>query len=314
MIMIKTNMRKLFLISILFLPFGCKFNNPETDKVKFKYLIFNRDSIEQDKRFLNWKNINIDCARMDSHYSQIAPLKLKDSENKYGLYPLPSMFHDSLFNVYSICMGEFGGGLYFVDKKDSNNCYCMRSTCPIMIDKVNGVYYVTETLAHGFGFVRIIEIKNPKALLKIKRNDFLKLLSIDVDYHLSPKQSQILDSNLHNQGQILLDTSGDRKRFLFLDVFYPYHNKYYLIMTSHENTFLALLENRKMQVIDTIVNFSSRSHGDFFNFKKNNIYCYKFINWSDDINCNYGSIYVKADTIVVGYGHEKQENMETKNY
>src|ERR1700743_293202 len=64
---------------------------------------------------------------------------------------IPPMYEDDNYIVNSSCSGEFGGSLYFIDKK-TNIKYECRCNCAVSLLKNNGKYNVTASLAHLAGF------------------------------------------------------------------------------------------------------------------------------------------------------------------
>lgn len=66
------------------------------------------------------------------------------------------IFRDDSYNVYSVCNGEFGGTIYFQNKKTGRN-YEAGSSCPIVLNKMENHYYVTNSTS-------ILKIQDPKKL------------------------------------------------------------------------------------------------------------------------------------------------------
>lgn len=66
------------------------------------------------------------------------------------------IFKDSVYNVYSICNGEFGGTIYFQNKK-TRKSYEAASSCPIVVNKIDNQYYVTNSTS-------ILKIEDPEKL------------------------------------------------------------------------------------------------------------------------------------------------------
>ena len=77
-------------------------------------------------------------------------------------FPNPGkIYDDENYEVWRTCSGEWGGTIYFKSKFD-NKIYSATSTCPIAINKIKNIYYVSNTLNHMIGNSSILEIKNPK--------------------------------------------------------------------------------------------------------------------------------------------------------
>lgn len=99
-------------------------------------------------------------------------------------------YEDENYTVATECHGEFGGEVYFKDKKD-NTITVASATCPVVINKLNSKYYLTASLPHLSGFYNVYEIDDPKELV-VKTNDSvfhnmgdsrsgMKLLTADAD-------------------------------------------------------------------------------------------------------------------------------------
>lgn len=66
------------------------------------------------------------------------------------------IFKDERYNIYSVCNGEFGGTIYFQNKKTKKS-YEAASTCPIVVNKIDSQYYVTNSTS-------ILKIQAPEKL------------------------------------------------------------------------------------------------------------------------------------------------------
>ena len=66
------------------------------------------------------------------------------------------IFQDEAYNIYSVCNGEFGGTIYFQNKK-TKKAYEAASTCPIVVNKIDSQYYVTNSTS-------ILKIQAPEKL------------------------------------------------------------------------------------------------------------------------------------------------------
>ncbi|WP_409415792.1 hypothetical protein [Flavobacterium sp. PS2] len=148
-----------------------------------------------------------------------------------------NIYEDELYIVSKTCSGEWGGTVKFKNKK-TNIEYSASATCPVAVNKLNGKYYVTNSLAHLDGFSEILEIKNPALLTVIKKTKRRK------------KKSKIIISyeSQSNKGtKQLLDSVGALTLASF-----PFKGQLYHIVTDYNNTFLAKIDNNKFVKIDTI--------------------------------------------------------------
>src|SRR5690606_11623079 len=77
-------------------------------------------------------------------------------------------FHqDELYDIYATCNGEWGGTIFFKNKK-TNESFEASSTCPIVINKIENDYYVTNFMGHMMGFASVLKIADPS---KLKKSD-----------------------------------------------------------------------------------------------------------------------------------------------
>jgi hypothetical protein len=151
------------------------------------------------------------------------------------------IFEDDLFIISKTCNGEWGGTIKFKDKKTGIE-YSAVSTCPVVVNKLDGKYYVTNTLAHLRGFSEILEIADPKTLPVFhtpksrKRNAKRIKRKLGNDEMYSTKGvKQLLDSI----GILTIAT-------------FPFQGQLYHIVTDYENTYLTKIRKGKYETIDTI--------------------------------------------------------------
>ena len=90
-------------------------------------------------------------------------IKYKPRSKIYG----SPLFEDSLFSVYSCCVGEFGGSIFFQDKK-TDRTYSYMATCATQVLYFKNSYYVCNNLAHLGGSMSYLVIKDPTKLYELK--------------------------------------------------------------------------------------------------------------------------------------------------
>lgn len=78
-------------------------------------------------------------------------------------------YEDELYEIYATCNGEWGGTIYFKGKV-TNESFEASSTCPIVINKIDNEYYVTNYMGHMMGFASVIKIADPTKLEKSNLN------------------------------------------------------------------------------------------------------------------------------------------------
>jgi hypothetical protein len=83
-----------------------------------------------------------------------------------------ALFEDKDYEVFSSCYGEWGGTIFFRDKK-SKVMYEVTATCTVKVNKIDNEYYLTNYLGHMSGSTSVLKISDPKKLKIVKeRNAF----------------------------------------------------------------------------------------------------------------------------------------------
>lgn len=145
------------------------------------------------------------------------------------------LYEDSSYVVSRTCSGEFGGTVIFTDKQTGDR-YASEASCPVAVNKVNGVYYVTCTRAHMLGRTRVLEIANPKSMAM----------------HVPPKLEDELgrprrmiigeDESVSTQGTItLVDSVGVLALASFV-----YDDKLYHIVAALDHTDVASIRGNRL--------------------------------------------------------------------
>ncbi len=132
-------------------------------------------------------------------------------------------FEDEFYSCSKTCHGEFGGTIIFKSKKSGIE-FLTEATCPVIINKLNGKYIVTTTLAHMRGFSEIFEITYPDSLS-------------------GKEESRVVKK--------LIDTLGVLTLTSFV-----YEDQLYHIVTDFKKTLVAKIENSKFVYIATLSNES----------------------------------------------------------
>lgn len=78
-----------------------------------------------------------------------------------------TLFQDSLYQVYALSLGEFGGTIFFRDKKSGRLFSYPESIWATQVLRHNNQYYVVENLAHMHGYCGLLVIPNPNNLIEI---------------------------------------------------------------------------------------------------------------------------------------------------
>lgn len=159
-------------------------------------------------------------------------------------YPI---YEDKDFIITSCCRGEFGGAIFFKDKKNGKTYSC-KATCLVGIQKIDNSYYVVSSLAHMYGSSQIIKIDNPRNLYEIKNETQLYDCSWYDIY--SDNSVEIDHPKGHDKGYtVLLDTFSVQ----ILGTF-EHKNQQYHIYSDENNTYVGYLKDSKITPLDTICN------------------------------------------------------------
>ena len=156
-----------------------------------------------------------------------------------------NFFEDENYTVSKTCSGEWGGSIKFKSKK-TGIVYSCSATCPVVVNKVDGKYIVTNTLAHLSGFSEVIEIDNP---------DSLSIFKLPVP---RKKKGEIImryvgdDESKSTKGsKKLVDSIG-----LLILTSFPYDGQLFHIVTDFRKTFVAKIQNKKFVTINLLSNES----------------------------------------------------------
>ncbi|PRB83592.1 hypothetical protein CQ022_15955 [Chryseobacterium culicis] len=73
------------------------------------------------------------------------------------------LYSDTIYEVWKTCSGEWGGTVYFKNKK-TNKIYNARATCPVSVNRINNKYYISNSLSHLSGSSDIMEVIDPEKM------------------------------------------------------------------------------------------------------------------------------------------------------
>ena len=156
-----------------------------------------------------------------------------------------NIFEDSTYIVSKSCSGEWGGTIRFKNKK-TGITYSAASTCPVVVNKVNGSYIVTNTLAHMRGFSEIIEIRNPEVMGIFELPKLIKKKAEVVVQYVGDNEAKSTKGTTQ-----LIDTIGVLTLATFL-----HHGQLYHIVTDFRKTYLTQIVSGKFVILDTVSNES----------------------------------------------------------
>ena len=169
---------------------------------------------------------------------------LKRYDRQPFKYQLPAYTDDSYY-VYACSAGEWGGAVFFWDKK-SNKTYSYPATGVQQIFKFADTYVVSNFLAHS-GFSDYLFIKDPTKLYELK-DEKQKIFcnwytSVD-----SIKDTKLFDTATPPGVRYYQDTFITRTLTTF-----PYKNELYSIYCTDSATVLAKFQNSKLIPVDTLL-------------------------------------------------------------
>ncbi|MEY4893281.1 MAG: hypothetical protein RL751_91 [Bacteroidota bacterium] len=185
------------------------------------------------------------------NFYKVLPIENKTTFMSYELnYPI---YEDAQFIVRSCSKGEFGGAVFFKDKK-TGKTYSCESTSIKAVDKIDGVYYVSSSLAHGCGFAKVLQIADPRRLYEIKnKSQGCDCGWYDI-YSKDPFNDQIKHPSGYDKGfKVLVDTTDIQIIGAFVSKDFLYH-----IFSDAKNTYLGYFDDQKPVILDTIVQKVSR--------------------------------------------------------
>ena len=185
------------------------------------------------------------------NFYKVLPIENKTTFMSYELnYPI---YEDAQFIVRSCSKGEFGGAVFFKDKK-TGKTYSCEATSIKAVHKIDGVYYVSSSLAHGCGFAKVLQIADPRKLYEIKNKSQLCDCGWYDIYSKDPTNDQIKHPIGYDKGfKVLVDTTDIQIIGAFVSKDFLYH-----IFSDAKNTYLGYFDHQKPIVLDTIVQKVSR--------------------------------------------------------
>jgi hypothetical protein len=284
-------------LAVMFLGFfiSCSYNN--RDNKHFKKFVYDLSNSSDSLKFNEWVTKNIKGVSSENYLC-------KDSIRIDSVLWGSCFYRDKNYSVYGGCRGEFGGSLIFVDENNPSYVYYLLSTCAQMVERRGTVFYITESLAHIDGFGKVTRVDDPKKLVKIRRDSLLLPWRRERFAHLNGNS---VYEKLTYKGHALIDTVGAT-----FDLFFESEKNNYLIYSGYKATYLGLYNEHKITVLDTLMNYQS------YNSEKpgeilDGIYHYNYSSTHGvgmlEIKSS-GDIYVKNDTIIIGFRYKETERLE----
>jgi hypothetical protein len=199
---------------------------------EFKYIASYNLTIEQDSLFLKEQGLEEQTFVLGKdgvNFQQIGKRKFQ-------------IYQDSLYNVFSTCWGEFGGSIFFQDKK-TKEVFEATAQCPLVVNKIAGQYYVTNYIGPHVGpYTSVLKIADPRKLQKL-RFDFHKQFDF-----------RTREGSYHKKGvERLLDSIP-----LYIPTSFVIDNQLLHLYNDDKGTFIGRLEQGKMVPVHSFdFNFNS---------------------------------------------------------
>lgn len=200
------------------------------------------------------------------------------------------LYEDSEFIVNTCCFGEFGGAVFFKDKK-STQVYSCPATCVTSVNKIGDIYFITNSLAHMSGFTQILKINAPTELYELT-NDSLKN---DCNWYINfvTYENGYAGMNKFELGtQKILDTIGVLTAASFI-----HKDQLFTINVDFEKTFISKIEGDSLVFIDNIFNKPLRNN-IHNSLTLNNQTLYSFYDVEKEVETS-GFLTIKNDTISI---------------
>ncbi len=148
------------------------------------------------------------------------------------------LYNDKKYEIYKSCSGEWGGTIYFKNKETGKIHYAI-ATCPVSVNKINGKYYISNSLSHMMGSSDILEISDPEKMQTTLNMPTFAPNVITREYEAKSKNGTktVVDSS-----EVIIATS------------FVYCNKLYSILSDIQGTKTTIseLKNNKFQTVATL--------------------------------------------------------------
>ncbi|MCX8525229.1 hypothetical protein OF897_15010 [Chryseobacterium formosus] len=163
----------------------------------------------------------------------VQELKQIKSWKPYGL-----LFQDEKYEVWNSCSGEWGGTIYFKNKHNGEICHA-RSTCAVSVNKINGKYYISNTLAHLYESSSVLEITNPE---KLELTSKLPLFHPEILTREYEAETDLGTTRIADSTGVIILTS------------FSYKDKLYSVIKdiTDESLTISEIKNNKFKTVQTL--------------------------------------------------------------
>jgi hypothetical protein len=202
--------------------------------------------------FLHPFNDTIFIGTKSNLYFLDKDVTLKNYNSQPFKYRLP-YYNDDSYYVYACSAGEWGGAVFFWNKK-TNRTYSYPATGAQQVIKFGDTYVVSSFLAHLSGISDFLFIKDPTKLYDLKEESQKTFCNwyMSVD---SIKDKKLFDTATPTGVKYYSDTFTTRTVTTF-----PYNNELYSIYSTDSATILARFQNLKLIPIDTLLRHKLTFH------------------------------------------------------
>lgn len=151
-----------------------------------------------------------------------------DIKKLKGLPPPGLLYNDPKYEVWKTCSGEWGGSVYFKNKK-SGKIYYAEATCPVSVNKINNKYYISNSLSHLFGSSDILEINDPEKMEQTTKTPLYHpdIITREYESHSSKGTKKLIDT----VGAVIMSS-------------FVYKQKLYSILLNYSSTQATISELR----------------------------------------------------------------------
>ncbi|HET7179036.1 MAG TPA: hypothetical protein VFI14_04890 [Chryseosolibacter sp.] len=165
-------------------------------------------------------------------------------KSEFPLKAQPKLFEDNDFIVFGECNGEFGGTLYFFDKR-THKTYFTESTCTNSVLRKDAGYFVLADLGHMMGSTQVKLIRDPTRLTEARRNEIGK-----------PRNGASLGyADKSKAYEVPIDLYG-------IQIFstFNYEDRQLYIVNLIERTFLAEIKDGEVQIVHPLFDDGLYTH------------------------------------------------------
>jgi hypothetical protein len=231
-------------------------NYNKQDSIERKLNIYNTNYLFtlHDTVFIATKNKTF---FLDSSFN------LKEFTRKERMYG-KGLYEDSLYYVYGCCVGEFGGSVFFLNKK-TNKTYSYFATCATQILNFKKQYVVCNNLAHLSGSMSFLFVREPTKLYELidekqknHCNWYLEVDSLNNYWERSP----IGGVNFYRGAYSTMSLAS----FIVNDSLYSF-------VTNDSSTFIAVHKGDTTYERQRVLNKSIRFHQTQIVNTRNKIIC-----------------------------------------